>query len=182
MALVATANNFTDSHRILSSMISWADGAASWSTAHNSKFEASKSVLIDFSRAKNIAWPSMLLQGCIIALQESHKLLGVMIDQELRWQQQADYALEKATKWTLAFRRLARPTMGVNLWLMRQMYCAVVLPKMMYVADVWYMPTHKREGAEKTSGSVGITRRMASMQRMASMAIQVRCTPHQLTY
>ena len=51
------------------------------------------------------------------------------------------------------------------------MYCAVALPKMTYAADVWYMPMHKREGAGKTSGSVGIMRRMALMQWMASMAI-----------
>ena len=124
----------------------------------------------------------MLLQGCVITLQESHKFLGVMIDQELRWQQQADYALAKATKWTLAFRRLARPATGVNLQLMHQMYCAVALPKMMYAAEVWYTPMHKREGAGKTSGSVGIMRRMALMQWMASMAITgaLRTTPTDL--
>ena len=48
--------------------------------------------------------------------------------------------LVKATKWTLAFWRLARPAMGISLQLMRQMYCAMVLPKMTYAADVWYTP------------------------------------------
>ena len=55
--------------------------------------------------------------------------------------------------------------------LMRQMFCVVALPKMTYAVDVWYTPTCKREGAKKTSGSVGITKRLTSVQRIASTAI-----------
>ena len=84
LALVAMAGNFTDMHRLLNSMITWPEGAGDWSTSHNSKFEASKSVLLDFSRAKNVSRPPMLLQGCTINPQMSHKFLGIMIDQELR--------------------------------------------------------------------------------------------------
>jgi len=42
---------------------------------------------------------------------------------------------------------------------------------MTYAADVWYTPTRKKEGAKKTSGSVGIMKRLASVQRMGSTAI-----------
>ena len=117
LALVAMAGNFTDTHRLLNSMITWPEGAGDWSTSHNSKFEASKLVLLDFSCAKNVSRPPMLLQGCTINPQTSHKFLGVMIDQELRWRQQPDYTLAKATKWTLSFQRLARPAMGISLQL-----------------------------------------------------------------
>ena len=52
---------------------------------------------------------------------------------------------------------------------------------MTYAADVWYTPTHKREGAGKTNGSVGIMRRMASMQWMASAITgALRTTPTDL--
>ena len=71
----------------------------------------------------------------------------------------------------LAFQRLARPATGISLRLMQQMYCAMALPKMTYVVDVWYTPTHRKEGAKKMSGSVGITRKLTSVQCMASLAI-----------
>ena len=170
-ALVAAASSFTGTHRILKSMMVHRNGGYDWSVAHNSKFEASKSVLIDFSRNKNLDRPHMTLRGTAITPQTSHKFLGVMLDQELRWREQADYALSKAAKWTLAFRRLARPTSGVNLRLMRQMYSAVAIPKVVYAADVWYTPTRKKEGASRLSGSVGITNKLASIQRMAAIAI-----------
>ena len=90
--------------------------------------------------------------------------------------------MAKATKWMLAFRRLARPATGISLWLMRQMYCAMALPKMTYAVDVWYTPMRRKEGAKKTSGSVGITRKLTSVQHMASLAITgaLRSTPTDL--
>ena len=92
---------------------------------------------------------------CMISLQVSHRFLGVMVDQGLRWRQHVDHALAKLTKWTLAFRRLARPGSGIRMKLMRQIFCVVALLKMTYAADVWYMPTFRREVVKKTSRSVG---------------------------
>ena len=171
MALVTMASSFAETHRLLNSMVSRSGGAREWSISHNSKFEASKSILIDFSCTKGVEQPAMTFQGCTVTAQASHRFLGVIVDQGLCWRQHADFALTKAAKWTSAFRRLARPSTGVSLRLMRQMYCAVALPKMTYAADVWYTPTRKKEGAKKTSGSVGIMKRLASVQRMGSTAI-----------
>ena len=103
MALVATANMFRKVHRMLGKMMAKSRGGYAWSRAHNSRFEMSKSVLVDFSRAKHVEWPNMTLQGAIISLKASHKFLGVMLNQELRWHQQADYALGKSSKWIMAY-------------------------------------------------------------------------------
>ena len=54
-ALVAMASNFMDTHRLLNSMITWPEGAGDWSTSHNSNFEASKLVLLDFLHAMNVS-------------------------------------------------------------------------------------------------------------------------------
>ena len=54
LALVAMAKNFADTHRLLKNMISRDGGAREWSTLHNSRFKDSKSVLIDFSQAKDV--------------------------------------------------------------------------------------------------------------------------------
>ena len=61
------------------------EGVNEWAVAHNSRFEASKSVLVDFSLAKHIECPVMRLWGSPIVLQPSHKFLGVIINQDLCW-------------------------------------------------------------------------------------------------
>ena len=95
-----------------------------------------------------------------------------MINQELRWHQQADYALGRASKWVMAYRWLARVASSIiNLWLIRQLYPMVVIPKMTYAIDVWLMPPRKRDGAKRHTGSVNVTNRFATLQRMAALAI-----------
>ena len=42
---------------------------------------------------------------------------------------------------------------------------------MVYAADVWYMPVYLHAGRERRCSSVGITSRLASVQRLASTAI-----------
>jgi ribonuclease HI len=54
---------------------------------------------------------------------------------------------------------------------MRRLYNTVAIPKITYAADVWYTPTRRREGTKRSQGSVGITKRIASLQRLASIAI-----------
>jgi len=102
MALVTMASSFAETHRLLNSMVSRSGGAREWSISHNSKFEASKSILIDFSCTKGVEQPAMTFQGCTVTAQASHRFLGVIVDQGLRWRQHTDFALMKAAKWTLA--------------------------------------------------------------------------------
>jgi len=76
-------------------------------------FKTSKSVLMDFSQSKTITQSLMVLQGTNLVPQPTHKFLGVMLDQELQWNHQANYAIAKASKWTLAAQQLAWPSNGV---------------------------------------------------------------------
>ena len=62
-ALVAAGGSFNETHWMLGSMMSRPEGVNKWAVAHNSRFEASKSVLVDFSHAKHIKHPVMRLQG-----------------------------------------------------------------------------------------------------------------------
>ena len=114
VAFMAMANSFTQMHRILKSMMLWAQGGFHWSKAHNSNFKTSKSVLMDLSRSKSAIHPPLSIRGTTIAMVPTHKFLGVMLDQELQWGPQANYAVAKATKWTLAYRRLACPSTGIR--------------------------------------------------------------------
>ena len=79
MALVAAAGMFQGAHRILGKMMAKSQGSYAWSRTHNSRFEVSKSVLVDFSRDKRVEQPNMMLQGAVISPAASHKFLGIMM-------------------------------------------------------------------------------------------------------
>ena len=113
IALLAAAKTPEQAHMAISDMVTWPGRALNWSTWHNSMFEVSKSVLIDFSHSRTITCPPMMLWGIALTPQPTHKFPGVMLDQELRWNQQASYAMAKASKWILVFRHLACPLNSV---------------------------------------------------------------------
>ncbi|KAG2063420.1 hypothetical protein BDR04DRAFT_940490, partial [Suillus decipiens] len=53
---------------------------------------------------------------------------------------QVDNAIAKGTSYVLQLRRLSSSAKGLPLRLMRQLYLAVALPKMLYAADLWFSP------------------------------------------
>src|SRR6266481_4766709 len=171
MVLMSTAKDFGKAHQRLKQMMVRAGGTVEWSGMHNSPFKTTKSVLVDFTRSKTVVRPSMMLSGVTLSPQPTHRFLGVQVDQELWWNHQASGVLAKASKWVLAFRHLAQPSAGVCPSLMRQLYNSVAIPKMTYMADMWYTPISKQLGRQRLSGSVGITSKLVSLQRMATTAI-----------
>ena len=171
MAMVAVMKDFRQAHRHLKQMMTHTGSAIEWSGVHNSQFEATKSTLMDFTCSRSKLCPPMVFQGVPLAPQATHKFLGMLLDQELQWSHQASGTIAKALKWVLAFWRLARPSTGICPHLMRQLFNTVAVPKMAYAADVWYTPVSKRQGRTRFSGSVGITSKLASLQRMATLTI-----------
>jgi hypothetical protein len=63
-----------------------------------------------------------------------------VLDQALRWREQAEAAIAKGTRWILMFRRLANTWRGMHPEQMRWLYMAVAIPKALYAVDVWLMP------------------------------------------
>lgn len=180
ITLIAVADSFKDAHKKLKDMMKRAGGAEEWSRDHNSKWEISKFALMDFSQKRradpllpgkrtSLERPSLNLNGTEIIPSTSHRYLGVIFDQELRWHQQREAAVAKGAKWTYQFRRLARQSTGVSAKLMKRLYYAVAIPKMTYAADVWFTPI--RAGPNRKQGSVGTVKKMATVQRIATLAI-----------
>ena len=95
--LIAVAKAFQETHSILHNMLERSGGAYEWSAKHNSKFETSKFGLIDFTMNRSKERPPMNIRGSIINPSSSHKFLGVLVDQELRWKEHSAYALAKGT-------------------------------------------------------------------------------------
>ena len=69
------------------------------------------------------------------------------------------------------FSELTRPSTGLSPDFMTRLYTAVALPRMVYAAEVWYLPTHKRQDIERARGLVGVTRKMASIQKIVVLKI-----------
>ncbi|KIM61084.1 hypothetical protein SCLCIDRAFT_26221 [Scleroderma citrinum Foug A] len=68
---------------------------------------------------------------------KSHKFLGVIIDEELRFKEQLASAVAKGTKYALACRRLAKPSLGIKNKFTCTLFNSVVIPKMLYGVNVW---------------------------------------------
>ncbi|KAH9943966.1 hypothetical protein B0H21DRAFT_679346, partial [Amylocystis lapponica] len=106
------------------------------------------------------------------------KLLGVHIDQELRWHHHVDTAVAKGTKLLLAAKRLTRPSFGLPPRYIRRIYTSVVVPRVEYALPVWYEPTRTIPGRKFPKGSTGFANRIGKVQRLACQMITgaFRCT------
>lgn len=167
-AFIAIGKSFEDTHEILADMLERPGGGYEWSRAHNSKFETNKFALMDFSMNRQRNRPNMHIQGSVIRPTATHRFLGVIVDQELRWNAQVDHATAKGLAYVLQLRRLATTAKGLPMRLMRQLYQAVAVPKMLYAADLWSYC----DGSDiPQRGSIGVAKRLTSIQRIAATAI-----------
>jgi hypothetical protein len=90
------------------------DGGLQWSKEHNSKFEVSKSVVLHATRKTQqdpeddnkripLERPPLTIEGQCIQEVSSFKYLGVQVDAQLSWKEQAQRAAANATKWILQY-------------------------------------------------------------------------------
>ena len=153
ITLIAIGNNFEETTHRLKQLMTKENGGIQWSKEYNSRFEVTKSAIIHFTRKTSpdpdsergripMERPKLRLEGQEVTELGCFKYLGVQIDSQLHWKEQAQQAMANATKWLLQYRRLTRPSTGVKPKLMRQ-YIAVALPKITYGLDVWYTPPTK---------------------------------------
>ena len=182
IAMLATGADFAETTQKLKNLMIKEGGGLQWSRDHNSRFEVNKSVILHLSRKTipdpnsdhgriPLPKPALLLEEQLIQEVSSFKYLGIQIDSQLRWKEQAQRATANATKWILQFRRLTKISTGVKAKLMRQLYLAVALPKITYGIDVWYTPPTKPAGYTKNVGSAGALRNLQKAQRIATLAI-----------
>ena len=124
--------------------------------------------------------PDLILEGQTVKQVLSYKYLGILINSQLNWKEQAQRATTNATKWILQYRRLMKLATSVKLKLMRQLYLAVGLPKITYGINVWYTPLNRKEGQDKQSGSVTFLHNLTKIQQMAAhmMTGTLRTTPN----
>lgn len=187
------ADNMEEGIAKLREMLEREGGGIEWLTTHFSPYEYTKFGLVGFSRKKEdnpdnpgkkkeIERPSLTIGDTVIQPSKSYKYLGVILDQELRFQQHALYAVGKGTTWANQFKRVARMSRGVEGKLCRQLYLGVGIPSMLYAAEVWCEPSVAEKGGRMTLGARGMVNKLEKVQRMALLQVTgaLRTTPTDL--
>ena len=143
------------------------------SVAHNSKAETSKFQCLRLTRCANVIREdfhrsqSSLTIKCV----NSAKLLGVILDQELRWNQHVTYATRKGESLLFAINHLTRPSFGLPAQYVCRLYSAIVVPKVEYALPVWYTPLHRPSPTSHKRGSTQHTRTIGKLQRLTCKMI-----------
>jgi hypothetical protein len=160
-AFAARGTSFEEANQKLQSMMERPGGALEWSGTHRAEFEIDKTALLCATRTKvtNVLSPGKMLRyprpaisinGHSIEASKSCKFLGVFIDEELLFKIHVAYAITKGTKYVLACKRLTKVSRRVKTRMIKKLYKAVAIPKMLYTIEVWgttmlYPGTSKRE-------------------------------------
>ena len=113
----------------------------------------------------------LVLNGHTIKATSMVKFLGIHIDKELRWQEQIAAAIGKGRDWLRQCRSLARTSGGVSREHMRRLYLVVVVPRMLYGADVFLGPALQCESFKDRKGGRAALNKLVAIQRSAALMI-----------
>ena len=163
IAIAAQGKTYDEANEKLKNMMEKQGGALDWSRTHNAEFELDKTALLCMSRRRipdpnrrgkttPVPRPSITIQGHTIEPSKTYKFLGVLVDDELTFKQHATSALAKGTTYMLACNRMSRATKGTRGYLLKKLYEGVVVPKMLYAADIWCSGLISRSRSTKSGG------------------------------
>jgi len=107
-----------------------------WAKASGATFEPTKTQFIHFTRCPRIKMevpPALRFMGSTLGPSRSIKLLGVIMDQDLRYKEHLTKATWRGEKAAVALNRLK----GLRPNAARRVFKAAVAPKMDYAAPIW---------------------------------------------
>src|SRR5271154_3009189 len=179
---------------VLGDMFRRPGGPQEWGRSHHSLYDLAKSGAIAATRKKlvdpnnprkRIVQPSVTIQlddDHQVTTTSTQKYLGVIIDSELRFKEQAAYAIGKGTKWANQVQRITKTAKGVKGGLARRLYYGVAVASTLYAVDVWGAPSFNRKDSKKTSS--GLVRKLDTIQRRAARQATgaLRTTPSDLLF
>ena len=138
--------------------------ALEWAAQSGAAFEAEKTSFIHFTRnrrQRQLPAVPLHVNGATVAPAPEVKILGVIIDQGLRFKSHIGKAANKGMKAALALRRLR----GLPPSVARQLFTSTVASKIDYAASVW-CPIR-----QDSTVAAGIVRPFEAIQRIASQTI-----------
>ena len=127
--IMARGPLFSAANAKLANMLECTGGCMDWSCTHQTEFEINKTALVQASRWRQESpdnpcqmipakWIPIIIAGQTITPVASHKFLGIIIDEQLRFKEQMAVATSKGSKYTLACCQLAKPSLGIRPHLM----------------------------------------------------------------
>jgi ribonuclease HI len=136
------------------------DRAIGWEKRSGATFEGEKTMLIHFTRrADRTSTTPVTIKGEIVTPSKTAKILGVIMDAELRYTQHIANTATKGLRAAMALRRIRMVSPSTA----RQLFGATVAPVMDYASNVWMhscgwktMPSMNRVqriGAQAITGS-----------------------------
>jgi len=192
---VASAPSLQLAAQKITQLWSQQDGLAEWSNTHFSLYEYAKFAAVGFTR-KKIVDPNnprkRIKQAPMrirlddqheVTTTTSHKFLGVILDDELRFNQQADHALAKGTSWEMRTRGIAKMASGMKGKFIKRLFTGVGLTKMLYAADVWCAPIPNKRPSRGKKPKAHV-QKMERIQRKIALRITgaLRTTPSDLLF
>ncbi|KAJ7641360.1 hypothetical protein FB45DRAFT_686638, partial [Roridomyces roridus] len=116
--------------------------------------------------------PVLKLNGAEVQPMEAVKLVGVWLDENLTFKQQAAAAQGRGHEWLAKFRRIARVSGGVGPGQVRRLYSAICVPRMLYAAEVWLAPVRQRvSGENRRRDGRAAMKKLTSIQMKAARMI-----------
>jgi hypothetical protein len=181
-AALVTGRDFHITHNKLRDIMNREGGILDWAASHNCSFGIEKFQLVDLSRRKvrdpfqprkriPIPRADFMLNGQRIKSVRYVKFLGLHIDRELRWKEQFAAALGKGQDWVGQCGRIARPTGGVSGRHMYRLYISVVVPRMLYGADIFLGPALRSASRQTYQKGRAALNKLAAVQRRAALMI-----------
>lgn len=178
---LAIASTLAEAHKMVTNMMSCANGGFDWSISHNSPFELTKLALMNFPRSPADVAPSDLTLAChnpdgstsmqTVTTVLTYKYLGVIFDSRLRWSAHTQKIAAKAAWWSQQVAHLSRISGGMLPNWTRQLYNTVAIPAFTYTANIWYSGVSEMAKGTRRTGSVVATKRLCPAQ--CSMARQI---------
>ena len=183
-AFIAVANTLDEAHSILKKMMECPNSSLDWSYSHNSPFELTKLVVMDFARTLNDTVPAPLVidknnaNGArsqhTITMVDNYKYLGVVFDPKLSWRAHVMKVIAKVSLWTQLLWRITKTSNSLSPRKTHQLYNMVTVPMITYACDIWYTPLYKHCYSRNTRGSVHPTELLQSIQGRATRIITGR--------
>ena len=182
--VLAIGNTLAQCHRKLKDMMEWPGGGFSWALTHNSPFELSKTVLMNFPRSYRDPIPGALrldkpnangsITSSLTNPVASYKYLGIIIGPKLWWTLQHKKAAAAVAFCAASIGQLAKSASGLSTASTKQLYNTVMVPRFTYGAEVWYSPIYKPPGTLKSKGSISINNKLKTAQCKVAAAITGR--------
>ncbi|KAJ2947204.1 hypothetical protein O0L34_g16912 [Tuta absoluta] len=114
-----------------------------WGTRNKLKFAAHKTHAMVITKKLKFDSPRLSMGGSDIVLVDKIKILGLIVDKKLTYNQHTAHITRKALNIYKQLSRAAKISWGLNTSIIRTIYTAVIEPIVLYAASVWVKAADK---------------------------------------